>query len=390
MVNANRKKFSMADISLEQIDAGRFQQSRLTRWTWFLRLPLMFKVLVANSVIVGIGAFVGTWLTEVVASGGSLQVFDLRLALFFVFVGVTLSAIVNYAVLRAAFTPLVLLQRTAAAVRAGDWQARAGRSIFSDPQIERLADTFNTMLDTVEQRNRQLQKISGQVIGAQEDERKRLARELHDQTAQSLTNLLIRLKLLEKSKSLDEMQVGVEQLRGLVTETMEDVRELSRSLRPTVLDDYGLVAAMEAYLANLQKRLPIAIDFVTNGLEGERLPQEIELVCYRVAQEALTNVMKHSNAANVLVELKRIGRKVIVLVRDDGNGFNQDLNSGDERGLGLVGMQERAQLVGGRLRIKSATGLGTEVRLEVDLSAWRMQQLTNTSKQPQEIVETNV
>jgi len=362
----------MADTTLHN------RKSKVKEWTerltWALRLPLILKVLVANSVIVGAGAFVGTWLTEVVASGEVGHGFDLTLALFFAIVGVTLSAIVNYAVLKAAFTPLDMLQRTAAAVRAGNWQARTGKSVFSDPQIEHLAATFNTMLDTVEQRNLQLQKISGQVIGAQEDERKRIARELHDQTAQSLTNLLIRLKLLEKTKSLEDLQKGIEQLRGLVTETMEDVRELSRTLRPTLLDDYGLVAALEAYVTGLRRRLPLELTFETDGLEAIRLPAEVELVCYRVAQEALTNVMKHANAQHALIELRREQLRLTVRVRDDGTGFasaGYPLSAGETPGLGLVGMRERAQLVGGKLTLKSTLGFGTEVRLEIDLSGWQ-------------------
>jgi two-component system sensor histidine kinase UhpB len=372
----------MTDVSLDPsnstLDSGianpKLKHKFLLNFSGILRLPLILKVLIANSVIVGFGAFVGTWLTEsVTSSSDNHRAFDLPLALFFTLVGVTLSALVNYAVLRAAFAPLVLLQGTAAAVRAGKWQARAGHSVFSDPQIERLADTFNTMLDTVEQRNLQLQKISGQVISAQEDERKRIARELHDQTAQSLTNLLIRLKLLEKTKSLEDLRVGVEQLRSLVTETMEDVRELSRSLRPTLLDDYGLVAALESYVAGLQRRLSLQVDFVTVGLMGERLPSEVELVCYRVAQEALTNVVKHANARHILVELRRTLALVTVQVKDDGRGFELDHPTS---GLGLVGMRERAQLVGGKLHIGSVAGLGTEVRLDVDLSAWQGSFLT--------------
>lgn len=364
----------MASVTLDKAGKSLKEQSR-PRWTWFLRLPLILKVLVANSVIVGFGAFVGTWLTETTTSESTHHNFDFSLAILFTVVGVTLSALVNYAVLWAAFEPLVMLQRAAAAVRAGNWQSRASKSIFSDPQIEHLADTFNTMLDTVEQRNTQLQKISGQVIGAQEDERKRIARELHDQTAQSLTNLLIRLRLLEKTKSLEDLHSSVEQLRGLVTETMEDVRELSRTLRPTLLDDYGLVAALEAYVAGLRRRLPLPIDFVTSGLEGERLPMEVELVCYRIVQEALTNVIKHANAHRVLVELKCSRLLLTVRIKDDGVGFDQTALPSETHGLGLVGMRERAQLLGGKLVIKSKAGLGTEVRLDIDMNAWQSRQL---------------
>src|SRR5690349_10379189 len=240
-----------------------------------LRAPLFVKVLVANSLIVGVGAFVGTWLTEAVTGVRGLE---LELAFVFTVVGVTLSAAVNYAVLRTAFRPLIGLQRTASAVRGGNLAARAEPSPLSDPQMEQLSDTFNTMLDTLEERNLQLRRVAALVIGAQEEERKRIARELHDQTAQALTTLLVRLKLLEKADSNEKLREGLAEMRALVASTMDDVRELSRSLRPTLLDDLGLVPALEAYLNSLRERTSEAITFKVRGFERSgRLPDLIEL-----------------------------------------------------------------------------------------------------------------
>ncbi len=332
--------------------------------SWALRAPLFFKILVANSLIVGVGAFSGTWLTQEVTGGRGLT---LGLALFFTLVGVILSAAVNYAVLKTAFKPLSGLQQVASAVQAGKLEARAEPSPLADPQLEQLASTFNTMLDTLEERNRQLGRIAGQVIGAQEEERKRIARELHDQTAQALTTLLIRLKLLEKAGSVEKVQEELGQLRALVSSTMQDVRELSRSLRPILLDDLGLVPALESYLNSLGERTGEEIRFRVEGFEKVgRLPPLLELICYRVVQEAVTNALKYANAQSVRVSLVQTQRELLARVEDNGQGFNL-LNQAGNSGLGLLGMRERAQLAGGKLQINSTPGEGTEIILKIPL-----------------------
>lgn len=330
-----------------------------------LRAPLFVKVLVANSLIVGVGAFVGTWLTEAVTGVRGLE---LELAFVFTVVGVTLSAAVNYAVLRTAFRPLIGLQRTASAVRGGNLAARAEPSPLSDPQMEQLSDTFNTMLDTLEERNLQLRRVAALVIGAQEEERKRIARELHDQTAQALTTLLVRLKLLEKADSNEKLREGLAEMRALVASTMDDVRELSRSLRPTLLDDLGLVPALEAYMNGLRERTTEQIEFKVRGFERVgRLPDLVELVCYRVVQEAVTNALRYAAAHTVEVELDRNSARLRATIRDDGRGFDPE-DAHVSNGLGLLGMRERAQVTGGTVSINSRPGSGTAVCLEIPLS----------------------
>jgi two-component system, NarL family, sensor histidine kinase UhpB len=330
-------------------------------------MPLFYKVLIANSMIVGVGAFVGTWLTLVVAGSQSPENL-IFLAIGFTLAGVVLSAIVNYIVLKAAFMPLQGLQKTAAAVRSGDWQARAKPAPFTDPQMDVLASTFNNMLDTLETRNSELRSVATQVIRAQEDERQRIARELHDETAQSLTAVLLRLKLLEKVNSAGEWKQGLGELREVLVGTMDEVRELSRSLRPPLLDDQGLLAAMESYISGLNARLHYRINFHHHGFEsGKRLPDIIELVCYRVGQEALTNVVKHANPTMVEFSLNLHPTCLELRVKDDGKGFDPALLKTNKGGLGLVGMQERTQLVSGDLKINSAPGLGTEVLLSIPI-----------------------
>jgi two-component system, NarL family, sensor histidine kinase UhpB len=332
-----------------------------------LGMPLFYKVLIANSIIVGVGAFVGTWLTLSVGSSQYPQNLII-LALGFTLAGVVLSAVVNYIVLKAAFLPLQGLQKTAAAVRSGDWSSRTTPAPFSDPQMDVLGDTFNNMLDTLEARNNELKNVASQVIRAQEDERQRIARELHDETAQSLTAVLLKLKLLERANSDGEWKQGLGELREVLVGTMDEVRELSRSLRPPLLDDQGLLAALESYISSLNARLPYRITYHHHGFErGKRLPDIVELVCYRIGQEALTNVLKHANPTTVDFSLTLAPACLELRVKDDGKGFDPALLKRDGGGLGVVGMHERAQLVSGDLQINSAPGLGTEVKLSIPL-----------------------
>src|SRR5262249_53211779 len=223
-----------------------------------------------------------------------------------------------------ALQPLHSLERTVDRVAAGDLVARAQPVLFPDPDLARLGDTLNHMLDVLHEHRGQLQKLSEQVLAAQEDERKRIARELHDETAQSLTTLLIRLKMLERAKSESELQGQIQQLRLLTVETLEAVRELAVELRPATLDDLGLVAALDAYAESYGSRIPLEVHFSAESRDDEpyRLPPQVELVLYRVVQEALTNVAKHADASTVEVQLARSGDEVLATIDDNGIGFD--------------------------------------------------------------------
>ncbi len=333
-----------------------------------LGLPLFLKVLVANCVVVLLGVGLGTWFTlTYVASPGGGDIRWSAIAVMLV-VGFAGSVLINGFVLRLALQPLNALERTVDLVAAGDLNARAQRVLFRDPEVERLGETLNTMLDVLHEHRALLQKHSEQVLAAQEDERKRIARELHDETAQALTTLLIRLKILEKARTAPEMRGQIDELRELTADTLEAVRKLAVELRPATLDDLGLVAALEGYTDAYGARMPVRVAFSAEGFDDgdARLPPQIELVLYRVVQEALTNTAKHADARTVRVELCRRADEVVAAVADDGDGFDvQDVMRSRERGLGLFGMQERLALVGGQLVIDSAPGHGTRIRARV-------------------------
>jgi two-component system sensor histidine kinase UhpB len=333
-----------------------------------LGLPLFLKVLVANVIVVLIGAGLGTWFTLTFVAGPD-GVHWPAVALMLV-VGFAGSVLINAAVLRLALQPLHALERTVDRVATGDLSARAQPVLFRDPDVERLGETLNAMLDVLQEHRELLQKMSEQVLAAQEDERKRIARELHDETAQALTTLLIRLKILEKSRTAADMRGQIDELRELTAQTLEAVRMLAVELRPATLDDLGLLAALEAYTETYRARKVIHVTFSTEGFADRdgRLPPEVELVLYRVVQEALTNVAKHAEAEDVDVQLERQPDEVVASITDDGRGFDvEEMMRSRERGLGLFGMQERLALVRGQLTIDSAPGRGTRINARVPL-----------------------
>jgi signal transduction histidine kinase len=207
------------------------------------------------------------------------------------------------------------------------------------------------------------------IIDAQEAERGRVARDLHDQIGQALTSVLLALRLVDGSLAddgapLDEARARSADVRELVTQALDEVRQLAFELRPTVLDDVGLVAAVERLVGDIGRRSNVRIDLLINGLDDERrLSPEQETVTYRVIQEALNNVARHAEASRAAVTISANDVELRAEITDNGIGFEPDdrlLHS-----LGLAGMVERAALAGGAVDIASAPGDGTTVKLEV-------------------------
>ena len=201
------------------------------------------------------------------------------------------------------------------------------------------------------------------VVEAQEQERARLARELHDETGQALASILLGLRSLEQAVEGESAHARIAAVRDLVVSTLHDVRRLAVELRPAALDDFGLAAAIERLVETYRDGAATRVDLEL-GLGSERLPRDIETTLYRIAQEALTNVTKHAQASHVSVLLTRNDRTAILVVEDDGVGFGS--STGTVGRLGLAGMRERAALVGGRLRTESG-GAGTTIAVEIPL-----------------------
>jgi signal transduction histidine kinase len=239
----------------------------------------------------------------------------------------------------------------------------------ADPRFShddfRLAETFAARAAVaVELSQRVARDAVRRVVQAQELERQRLARELHDETGQALTSILLGLKPLEEALADHPAGAALAELREQVVSALQDVRRLAVELRPAVLDDFGLVPALERLTDAFAEQSNIRVDF-HSALGGRRLPGEVETTIYRVVQESLTNIVKHAEAHNVSVSIARRGTTVAAVIEDDGAGFDQRAIRAE--GVGLLGMRERLSFVDGRLEIESRPGAGTTIVAEVPL-----------------------
>lgn len=215
-------------------------------------------------------------------------------------------------------------------------------------------------------------EILQKLISAQEDERRRIARELHDETSQALTALIIGLETAEDSLPIDarDAKRHLESARLLTVQTLEEVRKIVMDLRPTLLDDLGLVPALRWYSKTQAERLALKLTFESRGLQG-RLPPQLEVALFRIVQEAITNIARHAEARSVKVQLVRSGSSLVAVIEDDGKGFEVSEYFGEGRksnGFGLLGMKERASVLGGTLEIHSRAGRGTRVTVTVPVS----------------------
>jgi two-component system sensor histidine kinase UhpB len=258
--------------------------------------------------------------------------------------GFIVSLAINLVLLRRIVAPLRRLTETMRSVRPLEPGRRVAIS-GADEEVASLAAAFNQMLERLETERRESGRIAS---AAQEEERKRIARELHDEVGQVLTGVMLQL---------DDADA-----REAVRQSLDDVRRIARELRPEMLDDLGLLSALRA-LSNTAAHQGLRVERQLD-IGDLRLGPEVELAVYRVAQESLTNVMRHADANEVLMALQQVDGALRLVVRDDGRG----LPDGDgQAGAGIAGMSERALHVGGRVTVASSPGAGTEVRLDVPL-----------------------
>lgn len=290
--------------------------------------------------------------------------------------GVTILAILAINLLAATLLtwiltrPIIGLVEATRTIAQGDFSPRVRR--WADDEIGDLAEAFNHMAvelgrtDELRQEREQLRRqlLEG-VITAQEDERRRIARELHDSTSQSLTSLKVGLRNLEHQCHECAQRPHLMDMHRVVDVTLDEVHALAVQLRPAVLDDLGLEAALERYIRQWQARHHLPVDLLVH-LGDQRLPEGLETALYRIIQEAFTNIARHAQAHTVSVLVERKQQEVVVVIEDDGLGFEPAQVNKDGH-LGLLGMQERAELVGGRLTIESATGKGCSLFIRMPL-----------------------
>ena len=319
---------------------------------------LMTQVLIVNLLLI-----VAAVVAASVAANPDINISSKPEAAMVMGFAVALTVLVNVVLLQRRFNPLERLvdeMERADLSRPGANLREAGK--FGGPEeVERIHRAFRRMLERLETERR---RASSAALTAQEEERARIARDLHDEVNQSLTGLLLRLEAL-RSHAPADLAHELNETKVLANQAMEELLALARQLRPTALDDLGLKAALAGNVDELNSSSGIRATFEAEG-DFSDLPADSQLVLYRVAQEALSNAAQHSEAENVLVKLARSDGHAELSISDDGQGFTFDQTS---RGLGLGGMRERALLVGGDLRIESRPQVGTRVRLRVPIES---------------------
>ena len=264
--------------------------------------------------------------------------------------------------------PILDLVSTTREVGAGDLSARATH--WADDEIGSLGVAFNRMVHDLEANRETIAvneaartRLLEQLINAQEEERKRLARELHDTVGQALSSLMVGMVVLTRSSTDEAVKAKREELQLLAEETLDQVRQMGRELRPSALDDLGLAAALDRYSQDFGILHPkVSVDLHIDL--PSRLPTPTETNLYRIVQEGMTNAARHSSAANLSVVVTRRNGLVKAIIEDDGQGFDPVAARKKGQSVGIHGMQERAELIGGRMTIESGRE-GTTVFIEV-------------------------
>jgi two-component system sensor histidine kinase UhpB len=336
-----------------------------------LKLSLFEKVILANSLILISEALAGLWITS-----HSLEAHHYLIDTSFIVIATLIGLLVNITLIRASFRPLFGLLHTIRKVSAGNSHTRA-KVTTADTEIGELAQAFNSMLDRLEQARREQSML---ILQAQEEERRRLALELHDESSQNLSALLIHTEILSQSLQVipesmtteplfEQLRQGLQQLNRLTRKTLDNIRTLAQQLRPSVLDDLGLQSALrwlaEDSCERLQLPVEVQLEPVEDTIHTQKHAALYETTLFRIAQESLTNTARHAHAQSAWISLKQDQNSIRLRIRDDGNGF--DLLQ-KHAGLGIAGMRERATLLEGTLTIISQPGQGTNVEVCLPLS----------------------
>ncbi len=317
------------------------------------RPALLTQVLAVNALLIA-----ATVLAATVAVHLDPDTVADRRRLGLLVVAVLATVLANGFVLRRRFAPL---EQLIAAMESVDFSAR--RTTMPGPagevqEVARLRQAYDRMLERLEiERTR----TASAVLQAQESERARVARDLHDEANQALTGVLLRLQATAEHAP-PALRDELRETQGVATQAMEELLRLARELRPAALDDLGLAAALRTLVAEFGRRAGVDAAFTTEPGALEALGEDEQLVVYRVAQEGLSNVARHSGAKRVRVSAVREDGRTVVRVDDDGCGFDA---AARHDGHGLTGMRERAALAGGRVRIVSSPGAGTRVELRL-------------------------
>jgi two-component system sensor histidine kinase UhpB len=316
--------------------------------------------LIGQIVAVNVLLVVTTLFAASMAASLNLAAHDDRTKFALLAMTIVLTLLLNMLMLRRRFSPLEQLIEDLERIDPSQPDAYEDASAITagSEEVERLAATFRRLIGRIEAERRRSGRLA---LRAQEEERRRLARDLHDEVNQALTAILLRLQAVA-GDATPEVAAELAEVRRLVNQAMDELLRLARQLRPTALDDHGLYSAIEGQVKRFSAQTGIDAELHMEGT-ADHLDADREIAVFRIAQEALANVARHAEAGRVAIELQPLGPHGVELaVRDDGRGF---LTARATEGLGLNGMAERARLVGGELDIVSVPDGGTAVRLRV-------------------------
>ncbi|SDC00173.1 MULTISPECIES: sensor histidine kinase [unclassified Candidatus Frackibacter] len=235
-------------------------------------------------------------------------------------------------------------------------------------KLQRAAIERQKLWKQLQKKEERRQYLLNKVIMAQEEERKRIARELHDETSQALTSLNLALANLENTDEQEEFNERIKMMKKTIAKVLDEINLLARQLRPSILDNLGLAAAIENYIKESSEYWGKDIGLHINGLINTKFPKEVEITVYRIVQEALTNALRYADADNISVIMNNNDGNLLIIVEDDGCGFNlEDFRTSNQtqEHLGLFGMQERADLLGGELTIETGEGIGTTIYVNI-------------------------
>ncbi|MBN1147781.1 MAG: sensor histidine kinase [Anaerolineales bacterium] len=324
--------------------------------------------MIGNSLVILAGAIGGVLLTHVFTEWGV----ELISILLFALAGLVASVLLNVWIVRAALQPLLELRQFVSGYESGLACERGIALSNPDPDTGQLAASLSSLIEQLENSNCQLRAISGRAIHAQEAERKRIARSLHDDTGQALSTLIINLERLEGGLPVGDLETRAKlaEARRLAQNTINELRKIIHGLRPAVLDDLGLAPAIRWYArSNLEEAgIQVEIDAPEEPLP---LTPEQNTALFRIAQEAINNVARHSGAGKAAIHLGVNAALIRLRVEDDGRGFCAAGDQGEAirlRQWGLVGIQERVELIGGNFSLTSAPGKGACLQVDVPLS----------------------
>ncbi len=334
----------------------------------FNGLSILNRLLLGNSAVIIVGAVGGTLLTRQITR--QTQASDLWLIGLFASAGILLSLLVNYWIVKITLRPLRELRQAVDRIQTGRAGASLALTAGADPDLSRLAAAIDSMLERVEGRAVELRALSERAINAQEEERKRIARGLHDDIGQSLSMLIINLERMEGGLPPEaELRRSLAAARDLARRTLDELRLVMYGLRPGMLDDLGLAPAIRWYArSNLE---PAGARLRFEGFdEALRLEPRLEITLFRIAQEAINNILRHARSTAVVIGLRQDGERICLEVADNGRGFDVKRTTRQAlrlRHFGLLGIEERAELVGGTAEVASQPGQGTRVRVWVPL-----------------------